>query len=387
MTAARAFRVPATIHVGEGAASLAGTEAQRIGAKRALLVTDRVLAANGTIEPVLASLKAAGVAVEVFAEVNSEPTLKHVADGLALIAKGKFDLLVGCGGGSPIDVVKALSAMAANPGKIQDFMGIDKVPRRGLPIMAIPTTAGTGSEATIFTIITDTERDVKMLIGSPFIMPQIALVDPLLTLKMPKGLTAGTGLDALTHAIEAYVSVKAQPMTDVLALSAIRLISRNLPLAWKTPDDLAARSATLLGALQAGMAFSNASVALVHGMSRPIGALFHVPHGISNACLLGVVMEFSVPGNPERYAHIAEAMGVAGSPDDLVGWAMAGAAKVKDLIRYMEVPNLTGLGVTRAKLEPVVAKMAEDAIASGSPGNNPRQATKDEIVDLYYQAL
>jgi len=387
MPLARVFRVPTTIHIGEGASAQAGPEAQRIGAKRVLLVTDARLAGCGAIRPVVASLESAGVAVEVFAEINSEPTLKHVNDGAALLAKDKFDLLVACGGGSPIDVAKALSAMSANPGKIQDYMGIDKVPRRGLPIMAVPTTAGTGSEATTFTIIADTERDVKMLIGSAYLLPQIALVDPLLTAKMPKSLTAGTGLDALTHAIESYVSVKAQPMTDVLALSAIRLISRNLLEAWVHPDNRAARAATMLGALQAGIAFSNASVGLVHGMSRPIGALFHVAHGISNACLLDLVMEFSVPGNPARYAEIAQAMGVEGSSDDLTGWAMAGVRKVGDLIHTMEVPNLTDLGVTRAKLEPVVVKMAEDALASGSPANNPRQASKEEIVRLYYSAL
>jgi alcohol dehydrogenase len=316
MSISRVFRVSTTIHIGEGASAQAGPEAQRIGAKRVLLVTDAQLAASGAIQPVVASLESAGVAVEVFAEINSEPTLKHINDGVALgvalLAKDKFDPLVACGGGSPIDVAKALSAMSANPGKIQDYMGIDKVPRRGLPIMTVPTTAGTGSEATTFTIIADTERDVKMLIGSAYLLPQIALVDPLLTAKMPKSLTACTGFDALTHAIESYVSVKAQPMTDVLALSAIRLINRNLPEAWAHPDNMAARAATMLGALQAGIAFSNASVGLVHGMSRPIGALFHVAHGISNACLLGLVMEFSVPGNPARYAEIAEAMGGRG---------------------------------------------------------------------------
>ena len=182
-----------------------------------------------------------------------------------------------------MDVAKAISVLATNGNAIQDFMGFDKIPNKGLPVFAMPTTAGTGSEATMITIITDTLRNVKMLIGSPLLMPQAAFVDSTLTLKMPKGLTAATGLDALTHAIEAYVSVKAQPMTDVLALSAVGLIAENLPIAWRNPADREARAKTMLGALQAGIAFSNASVALVHGMSRPIGALFHVAHGVSNA--------------------------------------------------------------------------------------------------------
>lgn len=387
MIATRAFRVPSTIHFGEQAAGQAGSEARRLGAQRALLITDEVLVKVGAIEPVAASLREAGLEVHVYGGVNSEPTLEHVTDGLSMLREKGCDLLVACGGGSPIDVAKAVSVMATHPGTIADYMGLDKFTRPGVPLMAVPTTAGTGSEATMFSIITDTIDDVKMLIGSPFLMPQVALVDPLLTLKMPRGLTAATGLDALTHAIEAYVSLKAQPMTDVLALSAIGLISEYLPLAWGDPENREARARTMLGALQAGIAFSNASVALVHGMSRPIGALFHVPHGVSNAALLGAVMEFSLPGNPERYADVARAMGVGNGSQDLPGVAQAGAAKVKNLIGMLEVPTLSALGVTREKLDPVVQKMAADAIASGSPGNNPRQASQEEIVQLYYESL
>jgi alcohol dehydrogenase len=265
-------------------------------------------------------------------------------------------------------------------------MGADKFASDGLPVIAVPTTAGTGSEATGVTIITDTETDVKMLISSPRIMPKAALVDPLLTLGMPKGLTAATGLDALTHAIEAYVSVKAQPMTDILALSAIELLSQYLPLAWSEPQNLEARTKTMLGALQAGMAFSNSSVALVHGMSRPVGALFHVPHGVSNAALLGVVMDFSLPGDYRRYARAALAMGLPDLGSD-EATAKSGAAKVREIIKRLEVPTLTALGVSRDKLEPVAAKMAEDAIKSGSPGNNPKTASKEEIIQLYFAAL
>jgi alcohol dehydrogenase len=225
-----------------------------------------------------------------------------------------------------------------------------------------------------------------MLIISPWIMPQVALIDPLLTLKMPKHITAATGLDALTHAIEAYVSRKAQPMTDILALSAIRLLAKHLPVAFDEPSNLEARAATLFGALQAGMAFSNASVALVHGMSRPIGALFHVPHGVSNAALLGVVTEFSLSGNYARYADVAQALGVTPSGDQQKTAEM-GAKKVRELIQRLEIPGLARLGVTREKLDPLVRKMADDAIASGSPANNPRLATPEEIIDLYYAAI
>jgi len=372
--------------VGPGAAEKVGAETKRMGIDRALLITDAFLLSSGTVDPVLDSLKVAGVAVTIYSGVNSEPTLAHVVECKKLLKESGARLLVGCGGGSPIDLAKAVSVVSANSGKIQDYMGLDKVPHAGLPIMAIPTTAGTGSEATAVTIITDTERDVKMLIISPWIMPQVALIDPLLTLKMPKHITAATGLDALTHAIEAYVSRKAHPMTDILALSAIGHIAKNLPIAFGDPSNLEARAATLLGSLQAGMAFSNSSVALVHGMSRPIGALFHVSHGVSNAALLGVVTEFSLSGNYARYADVAQAFGVTPS-NNSQKTAEAGAAKVRELIHFLEIPGLARLGVTREKLEPIVQKMADDAITSGSPGNNPRIATKEEIIDLYYAAL
>ncbi len=383
----RAFRVPSTIHFGIGAVSEAGGEAKQLGAKRALLITDRVLASTGTIDPVIESLKASGVETVIFDGVNSEPTTAHVREGATLFLEGECDILIACGGGSPIDVAKAVRVLATNQGAIEDFMGFNKIGKPGAPLIAIPTTAGTGSEATMVTIITDSSRDVKMLIGSPYLLPGVALVDPSMTVKMPRGLTAATGLDALTHAIEAYVSVKAQPLTDILALSAIKKIGRFLPQAWADPENLEARSETMLGALQAGIAFSNSSVALVHGMSRPIGAYFHVPHGVSNAALLGVVMEFSLMGAPDRYADVAEAMGINTTGMTMMEAAQAGSDTVKSLIRKLQIPTLSKLGVIKEKLDPVVSKMADDAIESGSPGNNPRKATKDEIIDLYYAAL
>ncbi|MEW6110970.1 MAG: iron-containing alcohol dehydrogenase [Thermodesulfobacteriota bacterium] len=387
MIASRPFRVPPTIHFGQNASAETGPEAKRLKATKALVFTDKVLMSGGIVQPIIDSLEKAGVGVEIYDGIDAEPTLAHVQKGLELFRKKGCDILVAAGGGSPIDAAKAVSVMCTNPGKIQDYIGLGKISTPGVPLIAIPTTAGTGSEATVYTIITDTEKDVKMLIGSPVIMPAAAIVDPLLTLKMPRSITAATGLDALIHAIEAYVSVKAQPMSDVFCLSAIRLLSEFLPQAWANPDNVEARSQTMLGALQAGIAFSNASVALVHGMSRPIGANFHVAHGISNAALLGVVMEFSLIGAPRRYADIAQAMGVCIDGLPALEGARRGAEAVQTLVKQLEVPSLTALGVGREKLEPLVSKMADDAIASGSPGNNPRRATREEIINLYYAAL
>lgn len=380
------FKTTATIASGPGAAKEAGSFAKGLG-KKALIVTDSHLMEIGLLKDIKSSLEAAGVSFEIFDEVVTEPILEYTEEGLKIYQKVKADFLIAVGGGSPMDTAKAISALAMNPGKMSDFEGPNKIPRPGAPLMVIPTTAGTGSEVSQFTIITDTTRNVKMLIASPYILPRVALVDPFMTLTMPQEITAATGLDALTHAIEAYVSVKAQPITNALALHAIKLISGNLRQAWCDGSNLEARTHMMMGALEAGLAFSNASVALVHGMARPIGAYFHVPHGISNAALLPTVMEFSIPGNPRRYLDLAEAMGEITTGLSLLDAAYLSAKAVKRLNDDLKIPSLKGLGVDEKKFNSIVGQMAVDALASGSPGNNPRKATQGEIVELYRKAF
>ena len=386
MSQTKQFRVPSIISTGPGAAKEAGIHAKQLG-KKALLVTDANLVKIGLLEEVKASLDAAGVPYSIYDKVMREPVVEYVEEGLRAFRDAGADIVVSVGGGSPIDTGKAIASLSRNPGEISDYVGTSKITKPSAPLIAIPTTAGTGSEVTPFTIITNTQTNVKMLISSPHLLPTVALVDPIMTLKMPQGITAATGLDALTHAIEAYVSIKAQPLTDTFALQAIRLISSNLRRAWSYPDDLEARSSVLMGALQAGLAFANSSVALVHGMARPIGAYFHVAHGISNAVLLPAVIEYSVTGNPKRYADIAGAMG-----EQIRGLSTDDAAQrtidaVKRLNADLQIPSLSGLGINVAKFESLVSKMALDAIASGSPGNNPRKATPEEIVTLYRKSL
>lgn len=383
MLPVRPFLVPPVLITGSGSSEKVGEETRKLGVKKVLLVTDGVMTKMGMVEPIRKSLAEQGIQVVLFDGVNTEPTVDYVTQGVELFKQNGCEALVAVGGGSPIDTAKAISVMASNPGSIEQYKGLHNIPNPGFPVVAIPTTAGTGSEVTIFTIITDTKTDVKMLIGSVYCLPRVAIVDPLLTLSCPRGLTAAVGIDALTHAVEAYVSLKAQPMSDIFALSAIELISGNLRQAWANGQNVEAREKVMLGALQAGIAFSNASVALVHGMSRPIGAYFHVPHGASNAALLGVVTEFSLIGNPERYAHIAQAMG-----EDVEGLSPMEAAQVaaeaiENLIQDIQIPSLKALGVDGKKLEELAPAMADAAIASGSPGNNPRQATKEEIIELY----
>ena len=383
MLSVKTFYIPPVLIVGSRASEQVGEESRKLGAKKGLIVTDEVLLKLGTLDNIQRALTQAKVQFAIYSGVFTEPTVEFVQEGLKTYKENGCDFLLAVGGGSAIDTAKAIAVMATNAGAIEDYQGLNKIPKGGTPLIAIPTTAGTGSEVTRFTIITDTKRDVKMLIGSPFLIPREAIVDQLLTLSMPRGLTAAVGIDALTHAIEAYVSVKAQPMSDIFCLSAIELISGNLRQAWSNGNNIEAREKTMLGALQAGIAFSNSSVALVHGMSRPIGAYFHVAHGVSNAALLAVVTEFSLIGNPARYARVAQAMGE--NVDNLTALEAAdlAAKSIRRLIKDIKIPSLQELGVDKAKLDKLAPKMAEDAIASGSPANNPRQATKEEIVELY----
>jgi len=383
MLPVRQFLVPPVLITGSGSSEGVGEETQKLGVKKVLIVTDQVMTRLGALEPIKKSLSDRGIQFVIFDGVNTEPTVEYVLEGLDLFRKNGCEGLLAFGGGSPIDTAKAISVMATNPGSIEQYKGLHNIPNPGFPVIAIPTTAGTGSEVTIFTIITDTKRNEKMLIGSVHCLPRVAIVDPLLTLSCPRGLTAAVGIDALTHAIEAYVSLKAQPTSDIFALSAIKLISGSLRQAWANGQNVEAREKVMLGALQAGIAFSNASVALVHGMSRPIGANFHVPHGMSNAVLLPVVTEFSIIGNPARYADIAQAMGINTEGMGELEAAQSAVEAIKRLVRDIQIPSLKDLGVDKERLMALAPQMADAAIASGSPANNPRQATREEIVELY----
>jgi alcohol dehydrogenase class IV len=278
--------------------------------------------------------------------------------------------------------MKAIAALAANGGKIADYMG-KEIGGRIPGMVAIPTTAGTGSEATKFTIITDTEKDVKMLLKGDALMPDLAIIDPQFTITAPPSITAATGLDALTHAIEAYTSRKAQPLTDVFAVSAVKRIFKNLPIAFNEGSNVAAREEMSLAALEAGVAFNNASVTIVHGMSRPIGALFHVPHGISNAMLLKECMSFALDGAYERFAALAEAIGVAKDGAREQENAEYFMRAVDGLCRELKIPTLAEYGIDREKFFAVMDKMATDALISGSPANTIKEVTKEDILTIY----
>ena len=375
--------MPRLLYIGGGALAEVPTALARLGAARPLIVTDRLMENSGILARLTDRLDNAGIAWRVFADTVPDPTSVVVEAGVRAMTEASYDCLIALGGGSPIDTAKAMSVLAANGGHIRDYKVPADIPRLGLPVVAVPTTAGTGSEMTRFTVITDSERDEKMLIMGLACCPAAAIVDYELTLSMPWRLSADTGLDSLTHAIEAYVSRKASPFTDGVAKTAMGLIARNIRGACRNPDDRAAREAMMLGATQAGMAFSNASVCLVHGMSRPIGAFFHVPHGLSNAMLLPEITAFSAPAALARYADCARAMGVCPEGEGNQGAVARLLDELRQLNCDLEVPTPKAYGIDAGRYRELMPIMASQALASGSPGNNPRIPTSDEIVALY----
>ena len=374
---------PRVMVIGGGALAQAGDVARRLGMLRPLIVTDAFMQRSGVAGRVADALRAAGIECSIFDGTLPDPSTDVVDQALAQLRAAGADSVIGLGGGSPLDTAKAVAVLAVNGGAMRDYMGYHKVPHAGLPLLAIPTTAGTGSEVTKVTVITDSASHEKMMCLDLAFLPDAALVDFELTLGMPFRLTADTGIDSLTHAIEAYVSRKRNPYTDTLALSAMRLIAANLRTACREPGNTAAREAMMLGATQAGMAFSNASVCLVHGMSRPIGAFFHVPHGLSNAMLLPAVTAFSIEADMARYADCARAIGAAESATPDAEAARQLVSALEALNRDLEVPSPAAYGIARDVWEQRMPTMAEQALASGSPGNNPRVPTLQEIMELY----
>ncbi len=383
-------RFPRGVHFGLGVSEKIGEIAKSYGGKNALIVTDRALGPAGIIEKISRSLSGAGVQAVVYDGVVTEPTTQQVEEGLAMYRKGNCDLVIALGGGSCIDAAKGIAVLATNGGRLQDYEGRGKIRKPKAPLIAVPTTAGTGSEVSWGAVTTDTERKVKFIVHSPLNIPEEAIEDPLLTLSMPPSITASSGMDALTHAIEGFISTReanqgygSLPLIHFFALPAIELIGRNLRQAWANGKDLEARSNMLLGQLLAGFTFANNGTTLAHGMARPLGAYFHVPHGLANAIVLPRVMEFTWVAVPEKFAQIAQAMG-----EDTRGLSVSQAAEkaveaVKKLCRDVQIPKMSEVGIAKEEYEKVLAQMAKDGLASGTPQVNPRVPTEKQIVELF----
>jgi alcohol dehydrogenase len=381
------FNVPSTIVCGAGSSSQLVAQLRRVKAKRVLIVTDEFMVRSGLVPRIESELRAGEVEFARFAGVQPDPTEENANAGLARFSELKGDAIVAIGGGSPIDCAKAISLLTANPPPLRRYMGRDKVESRGAPVIAIPTTSGTGSEVTKVAVITDTANNVKMMMLDSHLLPAVALVDFELTLSMPAALTAAVGVDTLTHGIEAYVSRLASPVTDPIALACIHQVGRNLETAWAEPTNRAAREGMMLAAMQGGMAFANSSVCLVHGMSRPLGAMFHVPHGISNAMLLPTVTKFSLHGAVGKYATVARTLGWAQptDEDDLAARSLVDG--LVGLNTRLKIPRLRDdPRIERERFFAALEKMAADALASGSPQNNPVVPTAAQVVELYRAA-
>ncbi|WP_018249254.1 iron-containing alcohol dehydrogenase [Orenia marismortui] len=382
---ANIFLAPPSIFYGTGAIMEASDKLASLG-KKALIVSGKSAVRLDYVKQVTDILEQSNIESVVYDNIDAEPDDGHVSKGVEFYQSNSCDFLIAIGGGSPLDAAKAIGLMLTNSGQISDYMGLGKVKEAIPPLVAIPTTAGTGSEVTQYTIINDISNDVKMLIGSPYLIPKVAIVDPLLTVSVPSGVTAATGIDALTHAIEGYTSIKNQPLTDNLALSAISRIANNLRVACSEGDNQEARTEMILAAMEAGMVINNSSVTLVHGMSRPIGALFHVPHGVSNALLLGECLDYAKEGHLERFSQVAKAMGVSDKGSDLE-LATAGIEEIKNLCADIGIPDILDLGIDKEEFLAQLDKMANDALASGSPANTYCQPTKSDIIEIYKQLL
>lgn len=365
------FSAPTDLRFGSGALDLLGSEASAHGWRKAYIISDAGLRQAGLIERLEAALIAGEIEYQIYQGVLPNPSVKVVEEALAPLAEFKPDLLIGCGGGSALDAAKIVNVLYSHDGRLWDYEGQDAVPGPCGPLIAIPTTAGTGSEVTQFAMISDPARRRKIPFASRHLLPALAIVDPALTLTLPPMMTAATGMDALTHAIEAMTTIAAQPISDALALRAIELIIENLPPAFSNGQDQEARRHMALASTLAGMAFNNAYVALAHSIAHALGGLYELPHGICCALALPVAMEYNLPARRAQYERIARALGASD--------AEAGIARVRELARQIEIPEgLRTLGVKA----PDIQAIAQAAMEDGSTLFNPRELDPETMSAL-----
>ena len=381
--AASVFYIPSVNIIGSDSLSSAMDTMRDYGWRRALIVTDAMLSKLGMATDIQNALKERDISSVIYDGTHPNPTTANVAAGLEILKSNHCDCVISLGGGSPHDCAKGIALVAANGGDIRDYEGVDRSAKPQLPMIAINTTAGTASEMTRFCIITDTERKVKMAIVDWRVTPQISINDPELMVGMPPSLTAATGMDALTHAIEAYVSTMANPLTDAAALKAIKMITQYLPKAVANGEYMKARDNMAYAQYLAGIAFNNASLGYVHAMAHQLGGFYNLPHGVCNAILLPYVESFNLIGNLNRFRDIAEAMGenVAGLSTDEA--ALKAISAIQRLGKQVGIPkDLKSLGVKPEDF----AVMAENAKKDVCQLTNPRKATKEQVIELYRQA-
>ena len=379
------LRSPHLILAGFGALDRLGQEAMNIGSKKALMVTDKGVVNSGIEKKVKDHLEKNGVNVEIFDEVMSDPDIANAEAGIEMAKRDRYDLIIGVGGGSSMDIASIASVMVTNTGTVYDYFGINLVKNPGIPTILIPTTAGTGAEATPNAVFTDTKERLKKTVVSPHILPQVAIIDPLLHLSMPPSVTSSSGIDALTHAIESYTSNNATVLTDLFAKESMIMIGRSLRTAVANGNDMEARYNMAIGSLYSGISLANAGVTAVHALAYPLGGQFNVAHGIANGLLLPYVMEFNVLGNIPKFAQIAQFLGEKLDHLSLLEQAYQGAKAVKAIYRDLKIPqSLTELKVPKEAI-PAMAKAAINV--TRLMGNNPRTMTVQDVERIYEKAL
>lgn len=378
------FFMPAISLMGADCLKDAGEQVAELGFKKALIVTDKVLGQIGIVKKVTDVLDNKNIEYAIYDETKPNPTVKNVNDGLALLKEKECDFVISLGGGSAHDCAKGIALLATNGGEIKDYEGVDKSKKPQLPMVGINTTAGTGSEMTLFAIITDEERHIKMALVDKHLTPIIAVNDPMLMLAMPKSLTAATGMDALTHAIEAYVSTSATPITDACAEKAIELISNYLVNAVENGQDVEARDMMAYAEYLAGMAFNNASLGYVHAMAHQLGGFYNLPHGVCNAILLPHVQEYNKATSASRLAKIAKIMG--GNIEGLTDEQGADLCidMIKSLSQTVGIPE--GLGVLGVK-ESDFETLATNALNDACSLTNPRKGNLGEVIAIFKKAM
>lgn len=368
--------------VGPGSVKLVGPEVKKLGLTKALLVTDKVLNSNGVVKEITDVLDAVGVSYTIFDEVKPNPTTTNVHDGFAKFQEEKCNFIITVGGGSPQDTGSGIGILSTNGGNIADYEGMHKSKNKSVPIVAISTTAGTAAEVTINYVITDEARKLKMIMIDPNALPTIAVNDPVLMLKKPKGLTAATGLDALTHAIEGYTANGAFELTDAIAYKSIELIGRYIERAVEDGSDLEARSGMGWGSYIAGLSYSNAGLGIVHSMAHQLGGEYDLAHGVANAMLLPYIMEFNMDACPEKFADIARALGVDTTGATVEEAAKMAVAKVHEISRAVGIPSLRESAFRVEDVE----KLAEQALNDACTGANPKPVTKEDLVGIFMTA-
>jgi len=378
------FRTTKRILIGPGSIEKLGVEAQLLKAKKVLIITDPGVIQAGLLEGVKTSLQAVGISFLIFDGVEPDPRIEVVEKSVQSARKEGIDLIVGFGGGSSLDIAKVTSIMITNSEKIDSLFGIDLVPNPGVPVILVPTTAGTGSEVTPIAILSDTKEKLKKGIVSAYLFPEVAIVDPKLTIGLPPSVTAFTGMDALTHAIESYYSINATDLSDLLAFRAMELLSKNIRMAFAHGENLVARSNMMEGSLLAGIAFANAGVGAVHAFAYPLGGEFHLAHGLTNTLMLPYVMRYNILGCPHKFAQMAKAFGekVEGI-SELVGAEIA-VRFVERLSDDLRVPRrLRDVGIP----EDAIPRLAEAAMkVTRLLANNPRKLTLEDAVAIYRSA-